>query len=297
MKEAPLAMVLVPVLFVLTAALAAALSRRIGTLIPVDVDATESIAEAFRASAFWRVSHVALIAAAIWNAVLSFACIHEYVGATAAWSALAIAFACGIVAAYVNRFFAVGNRSALSQLQTLGIPIRRITQVAFAIVVAVVVLLIGASLALMHTRSVCILSPEELRGRMEWGRIALVSTSVWLIIGVAEIFLRYDWPAHLPLGDANPAVIHHVALTIAVVFGGLFSIFLLELYAPMILVHQMWIADAADAQSCLHPDLSIPKWLEQEALNRTLWTTLIQIAAVAGPSLTAFGLPGVLKRR
>lgn len=287
--------IMIPVLLAVTAVTAAILALSLRHTTPTNFDATDAMADAHRAAAFWRASFVAYAAAAAWNFIVVFKCVSECASAVAATALLGIALVFGAVGGYANRFFAAADPlSPTGRLSTAGVPIRRITTIGLGIAAAVVVMLAGLSVALVHADLP--LTGAALRERLACGRLGLISASVLLAVGVAEIYVRNDWPAHARLDGTNPAAIHGIAVTLATVSGALFSVFLLELYAPVVVIQEQWILKAAEGAG-MRTGIDVSRWIEQEGLSRSSGATLVQILAIVAPSLTAIGLPGFLRRR
>jgi putative flippase GtrA len=262
-------------------------SIQIGTVNP-------QIAEAHRAAALWATSYMAYVAAAIWNIIVASWIVHKYLPMRARQVIFATAAVISVGALFVRSVYA-SPVAPLSLITAAGVPIYRVTAIGNALLAATLVLFVAACGALLNREGEGHIGERSLRERMAYTRLSMYSAAALLVIGVIQIYCLNDWPAHTfhDTTEGSRLALHELAYTAAVVSGALYSVILLMLYLPVLLVHDGWVtifAEEAVAQSSI--DLS--KWREAHGLGRTAAETIGQVVAVVGPWATALGIPKLL---
>jgi hypothetical protein len=244
-------------------------------------------AEALRAVLLWGVSFVLFIAASAWNIMVTLRVLHRF-ASFKAWIAIASLFILSAsLSPYVSRL--LGGEKSASPVDTLRMT--KVTDVGDAVAAGVTCLLVASVCALIYRRA-SRLTPRQLRERVTYLRLSLLSAAVLLVIGVAEIYFLHDLPAYRdPIRHDS---YHHIAITAAMVAGALYSACLLVLYAPAIVIYEAWISKAAEHAMAGTSSVDFKKWRENNHLTQSPSAMLLQLVAVAGPALTGLGIPKLL---
>ena len=252
---------------------------------------TPQVADAHRAALLWAASFLLFTAAGIWNTVLALEIIRRYFAMRTRILVIVVAGAFALGFLLINQIYERDDHP-LTLVATALVPVTGATAIGNGIAAGVVAMVTAASFALM--RRPRRLSLRDLRNRIEYARMSLFSAAALLIFGVAEIYLVNSWPAHVY--DAAPAVLDRHSLqatgnTIGIVAGVMYSIVLLTVYVPLMIVQEQWVRHAAERAIGDSADADLQKWRETHMVTRTLAATISQMVAALGPLLTALGIP------
>lgn len=248
--------------------------------------------EEFRGRVFWGASVVALLITAIWNIGLAI----EYIRAHSSARVQRAVFSLTIVSALI---LGLGRRYAGTEGERLldtaaaasGVNVRAITAGMNIIAAATIVLLLSAA-AIVGAVSNGI--AEDLRVRAFHLRVLLISSSLLLAIGVAEIYFLFNWPLQLPKGQldavqaAADPVIAHVIPTAA---GALYTFLLVLIYAPAAVAHEERVTQLLARIRADDPATDVEKWRKANGLETSVAMSFVSAIAVVTPILTAIGLP------
>ncbi|HEX8412116.1 MAG TPA: hypothetical protein VF883_24920 [Thermoanaerobaculia bacterium] len=132
-------------------------------------------------------------------------------------------------------------------------------------------------------------SLAELRRRVAESRLLLFSAAVFLVVGVAEIYMVFQLPVAVEkarIAVDAPKVLQHMTGSITLIAGVWYTAVLLILFVPVAVVHEKWIDDVwQSAGGEKHSE-----WLESAGLHRSIGSTASQLVAAAAPLLAALGL-------
>lgn len=164
--------------------------------------------------------------------------------------------------------------SLLGKLRDVHIPVFKITAFGNTTAVVAFAMIIATSIGIIAKIQVA-KDPAELRALLDPMRLLLYSSAAFLAVGVVEIYLLWDWPAHLPYPTPEMGrAIHQMAQTIATMSGTLYTLMMLVLFVPVSLMHERRSRE-----------------LSSDVEKKSALSMLAELIALAGPMITAFGIP------
>jgi hypothetical protein len=131
--------------------------------------------------------------------------------------------------------------------------------------------------------------------RMQWARMLLYISAVWLVTGTFAVGTMYYVPT-IWLDEGSATELREISRQMAALTGGLSSIFLLSVYIPtqMMLYHQA--LELACRKFTADEAKSPQEWLEKRGLATNYWGTIPTVVAVLGPMLAGGPLQDVFRQ-
>jgi hypothetical protein len=131
--------------------------------------------------------------------------------------------------------------------------------------------------------------------RMQWARVLLYFSAVWLVAGTFVMSAMYNVPT-IWLNEHSAAHLREISRYFAAMTGGLASVFLLSICVPtqMILHHQA--SELACARFRADNANSPQEWLEKRGFTTSYWGTIPSVLAVLGPALAGGPLQEVFRQ-
>lgn len=248
-------------------------------------------AMAYRACLLWMTSFIAFALMATWLSSVSTYPILKYMDER--YRRSAFIGSVGVIffgmAAWHRLPFYSGGRSLLDPLEhTLRAKIIRITTVGYGVGSASVCLMIFACVALGLRADTPTIS--DLRRRFDLAKLMLFSSAGLLAVSVAHVYFLYDWPWRVQ--DVTKPYInnaHEMARATAIAYAIIYTAFLVAAHLPLSVIQEFQIHDLMPSDTADHR-----KWKIQNGLDRSPVSTLAELLAMAGPLLTAIGLPKLL---
>jgi hypothetical protein len=179
--------------------------------------------------------------------------------------------------------------SLLAWLDNAGVPVFSITAFGNTAAVLTIAFIIAASIglikAIQHANDA-----NGLRSLLDAARLQLYSAAVFLVVGVIEIYLLWDWPSHLTsLSPSASAAIHQMAQSVVTMCGSLYSLMLLSIFIPVLLIHEQYTRKLVPVNGPSQPGASAAS-----SLNKSALSLLPELLAIVSPILTALGIPKLL---
>jgi hypothetical protein len=275
-----------PALFLAFAAGVSVMSRLLIT------DSNRTNSDEFRLRVFWGASVVALLITALWNAGLAV----EYIRAHSSKGVQRVVFAFALTTALVlglgRRYAGVEGEKLLDASAAVsGADVRAITAVMNVVAATAIVLLLAAA-AIVGTVQKS--TPEELRLRAFHLRVLLFSSSLFLAIGVVEIYFLFSWPLQITAAELSAmklVVDPTTARVIPTTAGALYTFLLVLIYAPAAVAHEERVSQVIAGLRAENMDLDVDKWRKANGLEASVSASFVSAFAVVTPALTAIGLP------
>jgi hypothetical protein len=255
---------------------------------------TTSEAIALRYSSLWLISYVVFIVLLAWNSVVTSAIVMLHIG-TLGRCITGILVA---VAIFVGRSMSVASAARSGSVISIvdratRAPISRTAFVSSALAAGLVVLVVAAVVALGR-RSAVVHSEDELRRRLGETKLFLFSAAALLASALASIYFTIIWPVYLPAvpGAVIPqGVLRQLAVTVALTSGIFYTFALIVLFAPIAVIHHRWVEETWSVVRTEKGEQSRAEWSSKSGLDRSIFQTGAQIAAVVAPWIAALGLP------
>jgi hypothetical protein len=246
----------------------------------------------YQACLFWTVSFTAFVLMATWLMLVSIYPIVKYMNGRDQRSALAgsLVILFGIIKWHQLPRFS-GGRSLLDPLEpVLRSSIVTVSAVGYAIGSISVWLMIFACVALASKPDS--LSASDLRQRFDLAKLMLFSSAALLAVSVAQVYFLYDWAWRaqtVVLPHTNSA--HEMARSTAIAYAIVYTAFLVAAHLPLSVIQEFQIRAviAPHEDTTAQPDLR--QWKIRNGLDRSPLFMLVEMFAMAGPILTAIGLP------
>jgi hypothetical protein len=143
-------------------------------------------------------------------------------------------------------------------------------------------------------RSAVIHSEGELRRRLGEAKVFLFSAAALLAAALASIYFTIIGPVDRPAvpGAVIPQnVLRQLAVTVAFTSGIFYTFALIILFAPIAVVHHRWIEETWNVVQTEKAEQNRAEWSSESGLDRSIFQTGAQIAAVVAPWIAALGLP------
>jgi len=259
-------------------------------MVPDAVTDLELVVPELRARVLWAVAAVTLASALTWTVTVSVLMAKRH-------AALASFLAIWIVGlALAILFLKTFGQSIFLQFVDPLIP-SRLTAINVAIEVLNTLAAIGAGCVIA---AACVLGsplqtfrPDRLAARLRETRLLLFSSCVFLTAGVAEIYFLYSWPASFAV-EIDRQFMLHLAATVALLFGCMFTLLLLGIFVPLSLVQAGWITKAVE-DAPKPSDWDPEKWLKKTGLDIGPMVLLGRGVAMLVPTLAGL-LPKFLEK-
>jgi hypothetical protein len=251
-------------------------------------------ANAARASVLWLISYIVMVVVMTWNSVVAIAIVVTRLRTAGRLVTAAIFLMAMLVACSASIASAARTGSIMSVVDSATqLPIRY-TSVASSTLAAGVVALTVAAVVALGRRSGTNLPAAHLRLRVGEARVLLFSAAASLAASLVALYLTLVWPIDLPAvsGTAMPPdVVRELAITVTLSSGIFYSAMLVILFVPISIIHERWIEESWGATEAQFPNQTRGSWLSENALDRSMADTAVQIVALAAPWLAAVGLP------
>jgi hypothetical protein len=242
-------------------------------------------AEEFRAFSVWAATYALLMVAITWASIVAGKIAKQYLTPDGFGWTVSLAAFCTVLVGVLSRVRWKDQDLLAIVERSRDIPLRTLTMFGNALAVGGAALVIGACVGLATDPER--LTVPELRKRVAESRLLLFSAAVFLVVGVAEIYLVFQLPVAVSNADgARLTILQHVTSSITLIAGLLYTSVLLLLFVPVAVVHEQWIDDAWQAAS----GEKHKEWLEETGLHRSIGATTSQLIAAAAPLLAALGL-------
>lgn len=240
----------------------------------------------FRAFSTWAIAYAGLIVTLSWASLTAGKTAKQYLTAKGyRWTVIISGFLTVLVGALSRYNWDDGDLLANVE-RSRSVPLRSITLVGNGLAVGCTVLIVGACIALATSSGPPAI--PELRRRITESRLLLFSAAVFLVMGVAEIYLVFQLPVVVAttstVGELK--VLQHVTSSITLIAGLLYTSVLLLVFVPVAVVHEEWIDEAW--QTAIGQKHS--EWLEATGLHQSIGSTTSQLIAAAAPLMAAIGL-------
>jgi hypothetical protein len=174
--------------------------------------------------------------------------------------------------------------SLLTRLEMAGFPVFSVTRVGNTVALVAVTFIIAAVLTVISEIAKAG-TLVRLRAAFDSVRLLLYSSAAFLAVGVVEIYLLWGWTSQLAGVDkAISDSLLAMAQAVAIICGTIYSLMLLVLFVPAGLLHERRLRELVKTTL---PDADAPS-------ERSVWAAFADVVALAGPILTALGIPKLL---
>jgi len=254
-----------------------------------------TLATTYRACLLWMASFTAFVLMAVWLILVSLYPIASYSSRRDQRNVLAGTFVIisGISAWHLMSRFS-GGQSLLDPLEpALRRAVVIVSTLGYAAGSLSVCLMIFACVALASTTGP--LSVGDLRRRFDLAKLMLLSSAALLAASVAHVYFLYDWPwrvQHLTMPYASSA--HEMARATAVAYAIVYTAFLIAAHLPLSVIQEFQMRAVMAPFEDKTGQLDLRQWKIQNGLDRSPLTMVVEVLAMAGPILTAIGLPKLL---
>jgi hypothetical protein len=254
------------------------------------------VAAEFRGRVMWATTLMVTVTLAIANLVLAVAICRNALARIYFRSVLGIILA-SCMAAAVAQLLPGGTPLAFVKIITVREPVARA-------LVTFINVLTGGVIAVVVCASCVLVRPlsglpveKEIRERMATARLLLFAVASLLVAGVAMIYWMFEWAAAIasPPSESAITALSSLGDTMTRSAGLLYTLLLAVVYAPVAIIHEMWIRRVLEERYASIPDLKGQEWLESTGLTRSTASTFAQLFAVASPWLAALGLPQIMR--
>jgi len=241
----------------------------------------------FRARVFWALAALSVIMSMVWNVIVSAWIIRTYASRAHLPSILTLVSVGIIGLIIVVHYWSLSGKAselihnAITHRTTLDI--RRITAWLDPAAASVVVLVLTASCVLVSGRKPHKHDSMWVAARVRAARVALYSACALLAAGVTEIYFLFSWPASFTVA-ADAQLVQHLAATIGLAAGCVFTLLLLAIFVPVSVVHSAWINDAIE-RTPKPAGWTREEWLQQSNLEVTTFGLLSRAIAILIPTL------------
>jgi predicted regulator of Ras-like GTPase activity (Roadblock/LC7/MglB family) len=246
-----------------------------------------------RGRVFWGASVVALLVTAFWNMGVAIEYIRNHAPVRLQVGVFALTIGAALLLGLGRRYAGVEGEKLLDAAASAsGVNVRAITACMNVVAATTIVLLLAAS---MIVGTIGDASVEQLRIRALHLRVLLASSSLFLAIGVAEIYFLFSWPLHILIPVANRGTEGSVmGAIIPTVAGALCTFLLVVIYAPGAVAHEEHVSQVLSRLRGQDPALDVEGWRKANGLNTSVATSLATTIGMLGPILTALGLPRII---
>lgn len=251
----------------------------------------EDSARTQRAMLQWGVSAVCVCTAILGNVVIASWIIsqtikpYDKMTTIAVLSVIAFAMSFGSIRLY--RFEATGRTGAAlidSAGAATGVPLRTIVYILNALAYSWMVLA-AASLCLLAAR------PGELNAdivaeRIKFAWISLAGTAALFPVALMEILALIRLGVAASARSAASLSVDPESIVWAA--GVWYSLLLIVSYAPVVILHDVWLDAVIRSELVTNPDLDVTKWLSAHGLGASSGTAIGRAVAILTPPVVGF---------